>query len=158
MEILYRGEQTELIAEKLKLFKSDVDLILRFYVSYLREKINKGETVKILNICYIKNSNEKNAVRETLGYIASEISIMTNIGSTTVLRVLNTLEECIIEDISKGKGYSIRGLVRIRCEEINGVKKVRIKKSTKDNGKPVYIVTLNSFKRRVGVNIAGQNP
>lgn len=156
MDILYREGQTELISEKLNIAKSDVDLILKNYSAYLREKINSGETVKILNICYLKNTEESKEVkRETLGYIASELSKQTKIGSVTVLRVLNTLEECIIRDLNEGKGYSIRGLIRIRCIDVGGTKKVRIKKSTKDNGKPIYVVTLNSFKRKVGYYNAG---
>lgn len=157
VDVLYRDVQTELIADKLSLSKKDVDLILRSYVSYLREKINSGNTVKVLNICYIKNKENDKELRETLGYIATEISNVIKVGSTTIRRVLSTLEEFIISDIAEGKAYSIRGLVRIRCEEVNGEKRVRIKKSTKDNGKPIHIVTLDSFRKRVGDYIARQN-
>ena len=67
-----------------------------------------------------------------------------------MLRVLTTLEELIIQDIVDGKGYAIKGLVRIRyLEDSNGVKKVRIKKSVKYLGKPICVVAMNSFKRKV---------
>ena len=149
-DVLYRGEQTNLISEKLNLPKSDVDLILKNYTAYLREKLIKGETIKVLNICYIKNPDEpKNVHRETLGFISTELSKQSRVGSITIQRVLTTLEELIIKDISEGKAYSLRGLIRIRCIDTDAGKKVRIKKSTKDNGSPVYIVTLNSFRRKV---------
>ena len=146
LDILYREEQIYKISKRLNINKVDVNLIIKNYSSYLQEKLNVGETIKILNICYIKNVQEESDFKlETLGYIATEIADNTNMGRETVLRVLSTLEECIIQDIKNGKGYSLRGLVRIRCTD----GKVRIKKSTKYNGKPVYVVTLNSFRRKV---------
>lgn len=152
MNILYREGQTDRIAKKLNLNKIDVDLILKNYNAYLQEKIANGETVKILNICYLKNQNENaETKRETLGYIATEIAKYMNMGSATVLRVLTTLEEFIVKDIANGEGYSLRGLIRIRCVD----EKVRIKKSTKYNGEPLYVVTLNSFRRKVGAYNAG---
>ena len=155
MDILFRDEQVAIISKRLNIAKSDVNLILGNYVLYLQEKVDNSETVKILNICYLKNTESGVKNKETLGYIATEIANSTSMGRATVLRVLTTLEELIIQDLQKGKGFCIRGLIRIRRIEEKGSKKVRIKKSVKYNGEPVYIVTLNSFKRRVGVLNAG---
>lgn len=150
MDIIYTKEQISNIAKELGISKNDVNTVLGCYSSYLQNKIDMGNTIKILNICYLKNNKENldisNAYRETLAYIATELSKMIDIGSVTILRVLNTLEDFIVADIKDGKGYSLRGLVRIRCNKDG---KVRIKKSTKWNGEPVSVVTLHSFKRRV---------
>ena len=150
MNIIYTKEQIASIANELGISKSDVNSILGCYSGYLQTKILEGKTVKILNICYLKNNNENldigNAYRETLAYIATELSEMIGLGSVTIQRVLSTLEDFIVADIKEGKGYSLRGLVRIRCNKDG---KVRIKKSTKWNGEPVSVVTLHSFKRRV---------
>lgn len=150
MDIIYTKEQIASIANELGISKSDVNNILGSYSGYLQTKILEGKTVKILNICYLKNNNENldisNAYRETLAYIATELSEMIGLGSVTIQRVLSTLEDFIVADIKEGKGYSLRGLVRIRCNKDG---KVRIKKSTKWNGEPVSVVTLHSFKRRV---------
>lgn len=150
MDIIYTKEQIASIANELGISKSDVNNILGCYSGYLQTKILEGKTVKILNICYLKNNNENldisNAYRETLAYIATELSEMIGLGSVTIQRVLSTLEDFIVADIKEGKGYSLRGLVRIRCNKDG---KVRIKKSTKWNGEPVSVVTLHSFKRRV---------
>lgn len=150
MNIIYTKEQIATIANELGISKSDVNSILGSYSGYLQTKILEGKTVKILNICYLKNNNENldicNAYRETLAYVATELSEMIGIGSITIQRVLSTLEDFIVADIKNGKGYSLRGLVRIRCN-VDG--KVRIKKSTKWNGEPINVVTLHSFKRRI---------
>lgn len=150
MDIIYTKEQIASIANELGISKSDVNNILGCYSGYLQTKILEGKTVKILNICYLKNNNENldisNAYRETLAYVATELSEMIGLGSVTIQRVLSTLEDFIVADIKEGKGYSLRGLVRIRCNKDG---KVRIKKSTKWNGEPVSVVTLHSFKRRV---------
>ena len=153
MEIISRGEQVNLVADRLNISKKDVNTIIFNYTTYLQEKISVGETVKFLNICYFKNTDEPadfKFKRETLAYIATEIANKTDMGRVTVLRVLTTLEELIIQDIVDGKGYAIKGLVRIRyLEDSNGVKKVRIKKSVKYLGKPICVVAMNSFKRKV---------
>lgn len=150
MEIVSRGGQIDLISERLNISKKDVSLILFNYTTYIQEKINAGETVKFLNICYFKNTEEpKDFTRETLAYIATEIANVSDMGRVTVLRVLTTLEELIIQDIVEGKGYAIKGLVRVRYEKIDGVRKVRIRKSVKYLGRPVCVVLINSFKRKV---------
>lgn len=157
MNVISKYDQAELISKKLNISKSDVKLIIGNYTAYLQERINKGETVKVLNICYIKNMQDKNnTCRETLAYICGELSKMTGMGSVTILRVLTTLEEFIIKDIKNDNSYSIRGLIRVRYEkDDNGIGKVHIKKSVRYNGDSVRIVTLNSFRRKVEMYNAG---
>lgn len=150
MVVNYRETHTAQIAEELKITKKDVDDILLNYFGYLETKLRIGETVRVLGICYIKNPESKTDVKETLSYIAKELSDVLGIGTETIKRVLNTLERNIIKGIVKGEAHNIRGLVRVRCiVDEAGEPHVRIKKSTKYNGDPKYIVTLNSFKRKV---------
>lgn len=153
MSAVYRSEQIDTISGRLNLSKSDVNLILSNYNCYLEEKIRSGNTVKVLNVCYIRNLNEKNfSSRETLAYVATEIADATSMGSVTVLRVLTTLDELIAEDVKNGNDYYIRGLINIRCiKGENGEKKLRVRKSSKYCGEPAVAIVTSSFKRRVGV-------
>lgn len=148
--ILYNGNQIDNIAESLRLNKRVVNLVLFNYRTYLEEKINSGETVKVLNICYIRNyENTKDYEHETLAYIASNIARGTDMGSVTVLRILTTLEEMIVRDIAHGERYALKGLIRIRTVVTEDGVRVRVAKSSKYNNKPVKVVVLGSFKRKV---------
>lgn len=162
MVINYRKSQTERIASKLNLAKIDVDTILKLYYSYLIGDLFKGKTVKVLNICYLHNQSEGKVTtnrvesRETLAYIAKEISDFSGFGTETIKGVLNSLEDDIVEGICQGEAFAIKGLVRIRCiVDESGQRRVRIKKSTNYNGLPISVVTLNSFRRKVGSYNAG---
>ena len=149
MELVTKSLQIDDIAKKLNIYKTDVEIIISNYISYLQRKVNVGESVKILNICYLNNQGEATKVsrnRETLGYIATELADMLNLGSSTVLRVLNALEDSIIDYILDNKSYTLRGLVRIRISE-NGT--VSIRKSTRYSGNLMRVTILGSFKRKV---------
>ena len=156
MEVVYKESQVEMISNMLNISKRDVDLVLMNYRNYLQLKINNGETVRVLGICYLVNINEGIDVeRETLGYVASEIAIMSGMGSVTVLNILTALEDCIVHDISEGKGYCLKGLIRVRgVINDKGELKVRVLKSVIYNGENIRVSTLNSFRRKVisGVN------
>ena len=150
MEIWYREKQVDEIARRLNIPKNDVDLVLYNYTMYLQARVNAGQTVKVLNICYLKNSeNVADEKIETLAYISTEIANLSSMGRVTVHRILLLLEELIVKDLGEGLGFAIKGLIRIRALYENGERKVRIKKSTKYNSKRVTVVTLNAFRRKV---------
>ena len=154
MNIVYSGDLDDKIAERLRIPKQTVHLVLYNYYHYLREKVNGNESIKELNICYLNNVNEpKDVERETMGYISSEISNFSNIGNVTILSILNTLEDVILEELLNGVGVSIRGLIRIKYDK--NTKKLTIRKSTSFNGKPVKAYILYSFKRKVELRDAG---
>ena len=156
MEIWYRDRQVEEVAERLQVAKTDVDLVFRNYASYLQDRVSSVKTVKVLNICYLKNGkSDMDEKLETLAYVATEIASISGMGRVTVYSILSALEDIIIKDVCSGVGFSIRGLVRIRAIDENGGKRVRIKKSTKYNGEPIAVVTLNAFRRRVAAYHAG---
>lgn len=146
MEIIYRSEQVDSIAGRLNINKNVVNLVINNYVQHLVSKINSGETVKFLNICYLRVSQKQLAEdRETLAYIATEIGSEVGVGGPTVLRILLSLEELICYQLLENRGFSIRYLVRIRMDD----ETVRVKKSTSLNGKDVYAVVLGSFRRKM---------
>lgn len=155
MEVWYREKQVEEIAEKLRISKSDVDLILRNYFEYLQERVAEGRTVKFLNICYLRQNEGGEERLETLAYISTEIAKATGMGNVTVHSVLSLLEDIIAKDLRNGVAFSMRGVVRIRAIIEDGQCRVRVRKSTKYNSKPITVSTLNAFRRKVGMFDAG---
>lgn len=152
-ETVYKTEQVAQIADRLRLPKQRVLDIWNMYVDYLISRVDAGESVKILNICYLR-VNEKSLtkgekVHETLAYISTEICRKLNITKEVVYRVLTSFEDYMIQDLQNFYSYSIRGLVRIRLERYGDSYKVRVKKSTRYNGLDVYVITLGTFRRKV---------
>ena len=152
METVFKDTQIAQISNHLNITKTVVYSILTEYITYLKNKIANGESIKFLNVCFLRVDGNSEYTSETLAYISHEIG--NNIGQqqTLVYRVLSTYEEFLIKDLRKLNSYSIRGLIRIRLEkDYNGNWKVRTKKSTVYNGVDVYVTTLPSFKRRAEV-------
>lgn len=152
METIYRDVQVDQLSRKLGIHKSTVSAILNEYIGYLKHKLSQGETVKFLNICYLRVAGKDEKERETLAYISTEIGRKLKIGSAVVFRVLTSFEEYLISDLQRFYSYSIRGLIRIKLEKnYKGEYKVRTKKSTVYNGIDVYVTTLGSFKRKAEI-------
>lgn len=152
MENIFKDTQVSLISNHLGIYKTTVESIISEYVSYLRGKIDNGESVKVLNICFLRVNNNTTPIKETLAYISYEIAERLNLTQNVVYRVLSTWEEFIIRDLQKFNSCSIRGLIRVRLEkDYKGDFVVRTKKSTVYNGKDVYVTTLPGFKRKAEV-------
>jgi len=150
METVYKSEQVYLISEKLGLSQKDVKRILDNYVGRVISKINKGESVKFLNICYFVFDESRVRYHETLAYISSEIGSELKIGKEVVYRVLSEFDNFVATDLKKFYSYTVRGLFSIGLEEYKkGIYKVRVRKSSSLRDIGVRIVTINSFKRKV---------
>lgn len=149
MEVIYREEQVESTSKKLNLSKQLVACILNNYIAYLKELIEQGKSVKFLNICYLRVEGDlNNRELETLAYIATEIGSYLDVGGSVVLRVLKCFEDQVLETLKAEKGFSVRGLVRIKLSPTVNGDKLRIRKSTVYNNKDVYVITLCSFRRK----------
>lgn len=152
-EVVFQETFLNQIANRLTIPKSTVKKIWDKYTDYLIKKIDSGESVKFLNICYLrvntKNLSKGEGVFETLAYIAHEVADVIGESQILVYRVLTSFEEYLILDLQNFYSYSIRGIVRIRLERYNGYYRVRTKKSTRYNGKDVYVTTIGTFKRKV---------
>lgn len=149
-EVFFRKEQVEEISSKLKITKLSVEEIVFAYEDYLIKRLQLGESVKFLNICFLKRTKADSTI-ETLAYTSTEISKEFNgrYSSEMILRVLTTFQEVIESNLKKFNGFSIKGLVRIRLVEYGNGYKVRIKKSTTLNGEDVRVQTIGSFRRKV---------
>lgn len=149
-EVFFRKEQVEEISSKLNITKLSVEEIVFAYEDYLIKRLQLGESVKFLNICFLKR-NKADSTIETLAYTSTEISKEFNgrYSSEMILRVLTTFQEVIESNLKKFNGFSIKGLVRIRLVEYGNGYKVRIKKSTTLNGEDVRVQTIGSFRRKV---------
>lgn len=149
-EAVNKVDQISQIAERLNLSKVTVEGIWNSYISLLKSKIDNGESIKFLNVCYLRVGSDLVKPQETLAYIATEIANVLSLESAIVLRVLCCYEEFLISDLRKLYDYRIRGLVRIRVEKVDSNKyKVRLRKSTVYNDKDIRVITLNSFRRKV---------
>lgn len=150
METIFRDAQVTQIANYLGIPKKTVCSVITEYVSYLRNKLENGETVKFLNVCYLRYEGRELQVYETLAYISNNLGKELGLSQTLVYRVLTGFEDFMIKDLQKMNSYTIRGLIRIRLEKyIDGGYRVRTKKSTAYNNWDIYVTTLPSFKRRV---------
>lgn len=149
-EVFFRKEQVEEISSKLNITKLSVEEIVFAYEDYLIKRLQLGESVKFLNICFLKRAKADSTI-ETLAYTSTEISKEFNgrYSSEMILRVLTTFQEVIESNLKKFNGFSIKGLVRIRLVEYGNGYKVRIKKSTTLNGEDVRVQTIGSFRRKV---------
>lgn len=149
MLTVYRDEQVDVIRSKLRLPKSQVEKVLVGYVAYLKREIEKGRTVKFLNICYLRVGDGTDKSKETLAYISNELARELSYGKESVYAILNSFEETIISDVSRFYTYTIRGLVKITLSDYMNTLKVRVKKSTVYNNERVRVITIGSFKRKV---------
>ena len=130
--------------------QTDVRRVIDAYVDRLKKRLYNGESIKVLNICYLINKDStKKYYHETLAYISSDIGEETKLGKELVFRILTSYEEMIIRDLRKFYSYGIRGLVKFRnTEYTRGVYKVRVNKSSMLDSN-IRVVTLNSFRRKV---------
>ena len=152
MEIVYKDAQISQVSNHLSIPKTTVNQIFSTYVDYLKGKINNGETVKFLDVCYLRVDGKDEQIHETLAYISHELADMLKLSQVMVYRVLTTYSEFLIRDLKKLNSYSIRGLLRIKLEKnYKGEYRVRTRKSTVYNGRDVYVTTTNFFKRKAEV-------
>ena len=156
-EVVYKDVQMDQLSKKLGIPKTTVTSVWNEYTQRLSDKIEAGESIKFLNICYLRvNSRELKkgeGYHETLAYISHEIADKLGYSQVVVFRILTSFEEYLILDLQKSYSYSIRGICRIRLERYGGGYKVRIKKSTKYNAEDVYVSTIGTFKRKVEVAV-----
>lgn len=147
---IYKSEQVYALSKKVGVSQKDVKIVLDMYINGLIEKVNNGESVKFLNICYIVNSGNKTHYHKTLAYVSTEISNKVNLGKDLVLGILLSYEELIIKDVRKFYSYVVKGLFKVYLEEYKkNVYKVRVKKASNFRNMGIRVVSINSFKRKV---------
>lgn len=150
MQKVFKEEQIDVVSRKINLSRVTVKSVVERYIDYLVEELCSGKTIKVFNICYLRvKSRESDCEMKTLAYISSEIGKELSLGGATVLRVLSCFEDQIVNDLRRGNGFTLRGLVRIQTTVENGCTRLRIRKATCYNSVPVYTSTLGSFRRRV---------
>lgn len=152
MSTIFKDIQISDLSYKLNIPKSVVNTILTAYIDYLKAKVLSGETVKFLNVCYLKVDGNPETTHETLAYVSNEIGLAIGQSQNVVYRVLSTYEESIIQDIRSMFSYSIRGLVRLKLEkDYHGNLRVRAKKSTIFDNYNIRVITTCSFKRKAEI-------
>lgn len=152
METIYRDTQVNIMSKRLNISKGVIKNVITEYVNSLVEKLEEGYPVKFLGVCYLKQEGVTERYSETLAYSCTEIGKKLNMSSSSVLSILSVYEDILISDLRKFYTYSIRGLVNISVTEYKPNEfKLRIKKATNLANKGIRVVTMNSFRRKVGV-------
>lgn len=150
METVYKTEQVAMLSKRLNIDKIVVKRVLDAYYSRLLNRLNSGESIKFLNICYLVNEEDKGGYHETLAYISNDIGTSLKVGKEVVFRVLSELNDCITDDVKNFYSYTIKGLLHISCCEYKtGLYKVRVRKSATLDKRGIRVVTSNSFKRKI---------
>lgn len=149
MLTVYKREQITLISRRLNTTETMIKSVLDEYQEYILGKLNRGESVKFLRICWMRNSDNKEENYDTLGYVAHEIGSKLGLSKDTVLRILQTFEELITDEVRKFYVFVIRGVCKIwLCEYREGNYKLRLSKST-SLPHNISARAISSFKRRV---------
>lgn len=152
MNRVYKTDLIYSLSKAVRVPQTDVKRVVDIYTERLKRKLNNGETIKFLNICYLVNSDNSQYYHETLAYISTEIGNESKLGKELVFRILTTYENMIAQDLRKFYTYGVRGLVKFRYTEYRkGVCKVRVNKGSNLDSN-IRVVTLNSFKRKVEVD------
>ena len=84
-ETVYRDVQVAQVATSLKLSKNVVENILTTYVAYLKKRLEEGETIKFLNVCYLRVNSKDESSHKTLAYVCTELGNTLGISSSVVV-------------------------------------------------------------------------
>lgn len=122
MSTIYRDDMVEIVARECKLPKSTVKKVIIDYTDYIYKETSIQHTVKFLHLFYIENKENKD--HETFAYVCTEIAKEKEYNGKTVQNVLETYEQCLLDELLNGKGISIYGVAKVYT-----VPKLRIRKT-----------------------------
>lgn len=150
MNKVSKGGLVYTLGKKLGVSQASVRLVIDCYVSRLVEQLDRGYSVKFLNVCYLVNScSSGNNYKETLAYVSSIIGDDCRLGRELVYAILVAYEGLLVSDLKRFYSCGVRGLVKFRYIEYKkGVYKLRVNKGS-NLGSNIRVVTLSSFKRKV---------
>ena len=150
MDSLTKQDFVIRISKKLKISERQVKLIIDTYIDYIKQKLEKGESVGVMRICRM-NVVRYDGPIDTFAYVCTEVSMMTGIGREIVKGVLYYYEECIITELRKFYTIVITGVLRLKLlENGEGGYQVEALRSSSLCPKVNFkMVILNSFRRKV---------
>ena len=145
MDTIRRGDMVYIISKNLSLTEDVVRRTLVGYVNYVKQKLDKNESVNILNIATLK-VRDYDGYLDTLAYACTEVAKEVNISPLAVKEILSYYEEQLLYDIRDGYDHSLTGLVTVSIEKGRlVVSKSRLLGKTTD----FRLKTIRSFKRKV---------
>ncbi|PHE64364.1 hypothetical protein COF68_05860 [Bacillus toyonensis] len=157
-------EQSEIISEQLNIPFTTVKSILKSYRNLLAEEVYLGMEVRLGYILRLVPETTTNNYLATTGYEASVISKQTSIPYNTVLSVITSYLEMIVDSLAKCKNFDVVGLVNLKsyCDDETNEFKVysstsrTLIDSLRETGKSVRVklnINLRDLlKRRVADN------
>ena len=148
MEVVFKQEQFKLVSKKVNLPFTKVSEVLNSYIQYLKDEITNGNTVRFLNICYIKVDGNGCKNLKTRAFIATELSKEVDVSSSVIMGILDRYEELIEKDVTSFFPYTIKGLLRIKIDDSPKGNKLHIYKTSEYNNLPIRIYTIRQFKYR----------
>ena len=144
MDTIRRGDMVYIISKNLSLTEDTVRKTLVGYVNYIKRKLDKKESVNILNIATLK-VKDYDGYLDTLAYVCTEVAKDVNISPLAVKEILSYYEEQLLYDLKEGYDHSITGLVTVAIE--NG-RLVVSKSRLLGRNTNFRLKTIRSFKRK----------
>ncbi|MEC2463373.1 hypothetical protein P9X10_00480 [Bacillus cereus] len=106
--------QAEVISEKLNIPFVTVKTVLKAYRSILAKEVYLGMEVRLGYILKLVPNEVTNNYLATTGYEASVISEESNIPYITVLSIITSYLDMIIDTLASGKDFNVVGLVTLK--------------------------------------------
>jgi hypothetical protein len=113
-EKLLIDDQVEIIAKKLNIPEVTVKEIIKSYIRLLVEEVHMQMEVRVGYLLRIVPAEKLNNYIATTGYEASVISENLSIPYVTVLSVLTSYLDMVVDAIRSNKNFNIVGLVNIK--------------------------------------------
>lgn len=111
METLYRADITRIVAEQCHLPKVTIKQVIVDYTEYVYRQTADRHTVKFIHMFYIEN--KENEEHDTFAYVCSEIAKDKTYTGQMVQNILETYEQCLIDELHKGNSISIYGVAKV---------------------------------------------
>ncbi|PGF05105.1 hypothetical protein [Bacillus toyonensis] len=155
--------QSEVISEKLNIPFVTVRTVIKNYRYILAEELYLGMEVRLGYILKLVPDVITNNYLATTGYEASVISTRTNIPYNTVLSIVTSYLDMIIDTLARGKDFNVVGIVTLKSSFDGETGELKVNTSTsrtlvddlREHDKAVR-VKLNKnlrdlFKKRVSI-------
>ena len=141
---LYRDDMIFEVAKDCKQTKTLIKDVIKFYTKYIYKKTDEGKTIKFLQLFYVENKDCKE-YHDTFAYICTEIAKELKTTSQTVQSILQSYQNCLLDELQKGRPVSIYGVAKVSKKE--GA--LRIRKTGRLANKNYRVKSTTWFRKTV---------
>ncbi|MGF2714962.1 hypothetical protein ACQUY5_22225 [Bacillus cereus] len=141
--------QAEVISEQLNIPFVTVKTVIKNYRYILSEELHLGMEVRLGYILKLVPDVVTNNYLATTGYEASVISDNTSIPYNTVLSIITSYLDMIIDTLAKGKDFNVVGVVTLKSSFDGETSELKINTSTSRT----LVDSLREYDRAVRVKL-----